>query len=55
MPVYFVAQYVVNDAKKYCNWLNKREGIPRQQWCYEPNDEGKYAEGLKIPEVTTHL
>jgi len=26
--------------------LAKREGIPQEQWCYEPNDQGKYAEGM---------
>ena len=27
-------------AAKYCNWLSKQEGIPRDQWCYLPKDEG---------------
>jgi formylglycine-generating enzyme required for sulfatase activity len=36
------------DAAQYCNWLSKREGIAEAQWCYEPNKEGKYAEGMKI-------
>ncbi len=35
------------DAVRYCNWLSEIEGIPKDQWCYEPNDEGKYAEGMK--------
>ena len=35
------------DAARYCNWLSKIEGIPEEQWCYEPNDQGKYAEGMK--------
>ena len=35
------------DAARYCNWLSKNEGIPKEQWCYEPNDQGKYAEGMK--------
>ncbi|MEL6107991.1 MAG: hypothetical protein AAFU85_18350, partial [Planctomycetota bacterium] len=21
-------------AAAYCNWLSEREGIPREQWCY---------------------
>ena len=33
----------------YCNWLSEQEGIPKDQWCYEPNDKGEYAEGMKIP------
>ena len=24
------------DAAHYCNWLSEQEGIPRDQWCYEP-------------------
>ncbi len=35
------------DAARYCNWLSKNEGIPKEQWCYEANDQGKYAEGMK--------
>jgi hypothetical protein len=36
------------DAAEYCNWLSAREGIPPDQWCYEPNAQGRYAEGMKI-------
>ncbi|HEV3255715.1 MAG TPA: SUMF1/EgtB/PvdO family nonheme iron enzyme [Gemmataceae bacterium] len=36
------------DAAAYCNWLSKREGIAEAQWCYEPNKDGKYADGMKI-------
>ena len=35
-------------ATAYCNWLSDQEGIPRDQWCYEPNDKGEYADGMKI-------
>ncbi len=35
------------EAARYCNWLSDKEGIPKEQWCYEPNDQGKYAEGMK--------
>jgi len=35
------------DGARYCNWLSQREGIPKEQWCYEPNAQGKYAEGMK--------
>ncbi len=31
---------------RYCNWLSNNEGIPKEHWCYEPNDRGKYAEGM---------
>jgi formylglycine-generating enzyme required for sulfatase activity len=36
------------EAAAYCNWLSQREGIAEAQWCYEPNKDGQYAEGMKI-------
>jgi eukaryotic-like serine/threonine-protein kinase len=33
----------------YCNWLSEQEGLPRDQWCYDPNESGEYAEGIRIP------
>jgi formylglycine-generating enzyme required for sulfatase activity len=30
-PMIWVSWY---DAAAYCNWLSKKEGIPRSQWCY---------------------
>jgi formylglycine-generating enzyme required for sulfatase activity len=36
-------------AAAYCNWLSKAEGIPKEQWCYEPNERHTYAQGMKIP------
>jgi formylglycine-generating enzyme required for sulfatase activity len=24
------------EAAAYCNWLSKQEGIPQEEWCYEP-------------------
>ena len=44
-PVNMVSWY---DAAAYCNWLSEQEGIPKEQWCYEPNKDGKYAEGMKM-------
>jgi eukaryotic-like serine/threonine-protein kinase len=35
-------------AAAYCNWLSEREGILKDQWCYEPNEKREYAEGMKI-------
>ena len=32
-------------AAAYCNWLSRKENLPE---CYEPNDGGKYADGMKI-------
>lgn len=35
-------------AVQYCNWLSKQEGIAEEQWCYEPNVQGDYTEGMKV-------
>ncbi len=35
-------------AVAYCNWLSEKEGVPKEQWCYEPNAEGKYSIDMKI-------
>src|ERR1700730_2519877 len=44
-PVNLVDWY---DAAEYCNWLSEQEGIPKDQWCYLPNDKDEYAEGMKL-------
>jgi formylglycine-generating enzyme required for sulfatase activity/tetratricopeptide (TPR) repeat protein len=36
-------------AANYCNWLSEQEGLPKDQWCYLPNESGAYAEGMSIP------
>jgi len=36
-------------AAAYCNWLSKQEGLPREQWCYAPNERGEYDAGMAIP------
>ena len=36
-------------AVAYCNWLSKQEGLPPDQWCYAPNDRGKYDWGMTTP------
>jgi len=33
----------------YCNWLSEQEGLPKEQWCYQPNKNGLYADGMTIP------
>ena len=33
------------EAAEYCNWLSRQEGLTE---VYEPNDEGKFAAGMKI-------
>ncbi len=35
------------EAAAYCNWLSKMEGIPEDQWCYERNSDGLFAEGMQ--------
>jgi formylglycine-generating enzyme required for sulfatase activity len=36
-------------AAAYCNWLSRQEGLPRDQWCYLPNERGEYDQGMRIP------
>ena len=36
-------------AAAYCNWLSEQEGLPKDQWCYLPNQGGTYDEGMTIP------
>lgn len=38
------------EAAWYCNWLSEVEGIPEEEWCYEPNADGQYYIGMKIAE-----
>ena len=45
-PINWVSWY---DAAEYCNWLSKKEGVREQEWCYEPNSDGKYGDGMSIP------
>lgn len=35
-------------AAAYCNWLSEKENIPRDQWCFVPNEAGDYAPGMSI-------
>jgi formylglycine-generating enzyme required for sulfatase activity len=44
-PVSMVSWYA---AASYCNWLSAQEGIPAEQWCYLPNEEGWYDEGMRL-------
>jgi hypothetical protein len=36
------------DAAEYCNKLSEKENIPEEEWCYIPNKDGNYEEGMKI-------
>jgi formylglycine-generating enzyme required for sulfatase activity len=51
-PVHNVSWY---EAAAYCNWLSVQEGIPEEQWVYEPNGEGQYADGMKIKDNAVEL
>jgi formylglycine-generating enzyme required for sulfatase activity len=44
-PINAVSWY---DAARYCDWLSEQEKVPKDQWCYEPNAKGEYAEGMKV-------
>jgi formylglycine-generating enzyme required for sulfatase activity len=34
--------------------LSEQEGIPKEQWCYLPNEKGAYDEGMKLaPDIVT--
>jgi formylglycine-generating enzyme required for sulfatase activity len=35
-------------AAEFCNWLSELEGLPPDQWCYEPAPGGGFAEGMTI-------
>lgn len=35
-----VSQVTWYDAVEYCNYLSEREGIAKDQWCYERNKDG---------------
>ena len=37
------------EAAAYCNWLSEKEGLPKDQWCYQPVEGGAYTEGMTIP------
>ncbi len=51
-PIGFVHWY---EAAEYCNWLSEQEGLPQAEWCYQPNAEGKYAEGMSARESFLEL
>jgi len=37
-PIGSVSWY---EAARYCNWLSDREGIAKDQWCYETDAQGR--------------
>jgi serine/threonine protein kinase len=50
LPVSRVTWY---QMAEFCNKLSEAEGIPREQWCYRENKDGKYAEGMEILDPRT--
>ena len=36
------------EAAAYCNWLSAQDGLPPEQWFYAPNEQGQYADGMRI-------
>jgi formylglycine-generating enzyme required for sulfatase activity len=36
------------NAAGYCNWLSRRENIPRDQWCYEYGPSNQVGAGMTI-------
>ena len=42
-PANFISWY---DAAQFCNWLSEQEGLPRDQWCYDPDQ--KFAAGMPL-------
>ena len=36
-------------AAAYCNWLSQQEGLPKDQWYYQPNKRGEYDSEMTIP------
>ena len=48
-----------HDAVRYCNWLSEVEGIPKEQWCYQPNNTGEamkpVADYLLAPVIDSRL
>ncbi len=51
LPVAKVSWY---EATEYCNWLSAKEGLAPDQFCYQPNAEGRFAEGMKVVENYRH-
>lgn len=51
-PVHSVSWY---EAVAYCNWLGEQEGIPEDQWVYQPNGSGQYADGMQIKDNAVEL
>jgi eukaryotic-like serine/threonine-protein kinase len=36
------------EVAAYCNWLSLKDELPAAEWCYAPNKDGKFAEGMTL-------
>ncbi len=45
MPQTRVTWYL---AAQYCNWRSEMAGIPPDEWCFRPNADGLYADGMSL-------
>jgi serine/threonine protein kinase/formylglycine-generating enzyme required for sulfatase activity len=41
-------------AAEYCNWLSEREGIPKEEWCYEAHPQNGYGPGMRVRREFLH-
>jgi len=41
-------------AAAYCNWLSDKAGIPSTEWCFQPNSQNEYAQGMTLSENYLH-
>lgn len=41
-------------AARYCNWLSEKEGLDDSEFCFIPDSEGRYGEGLTLAENYLH-
>lgn len=46
-PAHFLSWF---EAAEYCNWLNRLEDIPEDQWIYVANENGDYGAGMEMRE-----
>lgn len=37
------------DAVAYCNWLSQQAGLAADQWCYLPDPQTGYDQGMRLP------
>ena len=35
-------------SARYCNWLSEKEGLDASEFCFIPDSEGRYGEGLTL-------